>query len=278
MTKQLRPPLAAHFRALCLNAKPLLPIVVEAQTHDGGGTYIGTAIAEAREELLALPGREDRSQIMVVMTDGHEGGNTDPAAEAALAAEIGITMYVVAIDVTSTASPTCDNSDFFPSCIDEATMLRVAGAPERLFVVNTFNSLTDTVLRDVLAGICIPCAATGAALILELDKEPIDVPTVSSGEVEISASTITWTLDSIGDSANMTFAVDYCHCENQRATVDFIVSANYSDDEGNEPSLLGLLDLTSQVDELCPTPGEAGVWPRGNRGLFCIFSRECFRC
>eukprot|EP00752_Nemacystus_decipiens_P005388 g4884.t1 len=228
---------------------------VEAQTHDGGGTYIGTAIAAARDELMALPGRENRSQIMVVMTDGHEGGHTDPAEEAALATEAGITVYVVAVDVTSAASPTCEDSDFWPSCIDEATMLQVAGAQERLFVVNTFERLRDSVLQDVLAGIGIPCSATGATLRLELDKEPVDVPAVSSGEVEISATTLTWNMEPLGEPVNMTLVVDYCHCEDQRATVDFISSANYADDEVNEPSLLGLLDLTAHVAELCPTPG-----------------------
>eukprot|EP00903_Cladosiphon_okamuranus_P012950 g12090.t1 len=232
---------------------------VEAQTHTGGGTYIGTAIAEATETLLALPGREDRSQIMVVMTDGHEGGNTDPAGEAALAAEAGITMYVVAVDVASDASPTCDDSDFWPSCIDEATMLRVAGAPERLFVVNTFERLTDTVLRDVRAGIGIPCAAGGATLSMELFKEPIAAPEVSSGEVEISGTTVTWTMGSVRESANMTFAVDYCQCEHQRSAVDFIASATYTDDEMNEPSLQGLLDLTAQVTELCSTPAPSAA-------------------
>lgn len=195
------------------------------------------------------------------MTDGHDGGNTDPAGEAALAAEAGIMIYVVAVDVTSAASPTCDNSDFWPSCIDEATMLQVAGAPERLFVVDTFESLTDTVVHDVLASIGIPCA-TGATLRLELDEEPVAVPAISSGEIEISATSVTWTTDSVGDSANITFAVDYCQCGNQRVVVDFIASATYTDDEVNEPSLLDLLDLTAEVTKLCPTPGEVGVVPR----------------
>lgn len=240
-------------------------IVVGAQSHDGGGTYIGTAIAAAKESLVALPGREDRSQVMVVITDGHEGGNTDPAGEAALAAAADITIYMVAVDVTSAASPTCDNSDFLPSCIDEATMLHVAGAPERLFVVDTFESLTDSVLGDVLAGIGIPCA-TGATLSVELDKEPIAVPAVSSGEVQMNGTTVTWVMDAVEDSAAMTFAVDYCQCENQRTTVDFIASAAYIDDEKNEPNLFGLLDLTAQVTELCPTPGEVGVFPPEDRG------------
>lgn len=238
---------------------------MDAQTHTGGGTYIGTAIAEATETLLALPGREDRSQIMVVMTDGHEGGNTDPAEEAARAAEAGIAMYVVAVDVTSAASPTCDNSDFWPSCIDEGTMLQVAGAPERLFVVDAFERLTDTVVRDVLTAIGIPCA-TGATLTLELDKEPIAAPAVSSGIVETSATTVTWTMGSVGDSANMTFTVDYCQCENDLATVDIIASATYTDDGMNGPSLLGLLDLSAEVTELCPTPGEVDVFPPEDRG------------
>ena len=210
---------------------------------------------------------------MVLMTDGHDSGNTDPAGEAALAAEAGITMFVVAVDVTSAASPTCDNSDFWPSCIDEATMLQVAGAPERLFVVNTFESLTDTVQHDVLAGIGIPCA-TDATLKLELDKEPIAVPAVSSGEVEISGPTVTWTMGSVGDSANMTFAVDYCQCEDQRATVEFIASATYTDDEANHPSLLGLLDLTAQITELCPTPGEVGVFPSAWARRSSLFRKE----
>lgn len=235
-----------------------------AQTHDGGGTYIGTAIAEAKEGLLALPGREARSQIMVLMTDGHEGGNTDPAGEAALAAEAGITIYVVAVDVTSAASPTCDNSNFWPSCIDEATMLQVAGAPERLFVVDTFERLKESVVYDVLAGVGIPCPATDASLSLELDKEPIALPAVSSGGVEVMGTSVIWTMDSVGDMANMTFEVDYCQCEHRRTTIDFIASATYTDAEMNRPNLLDLLDLTAHVAELCPTPGELAVFQPGH--------------
>lgn len=136
-------------------------------------------------------------------------------------------------------------------------MLQVAGAPERLFVVDTFAGLADDVAGDVIAGIEVPCA-TGATFTVDLDIAPVDIPEVTSGDLAVSGTSVTWTMDSIGESAVMTFAADYCGCEYTETSVDFLTGATYTDNEANDPSFSGLLDLTAQITNLC-TPGEARV-------------------
>ena len=196
--------------------------------------------------------------MIVLMTDGHDNENADPGAAAAIAKAAGITVYVVAVDVGGVAYPRdyssgCYFSDFLPSCIDEPTMLEAAGDISRLFVVNTFAGLADDVATGVINSIEVPCA-TRASLALGLDVEPVAVPTASSGEVNVTGTTVTWALDSVGESESLIIAVDYCQCEHRETAVDFLTSATYADDETNDPSLSDLLDLTAQMTELCPTP------------------------
>lgn len=114
------------------------------QEYDEGGTYIGTAIEAATNTLLGLPGREDRSQMIVVMTDGHETGNSDPVGKADIARAAGITVYVVAVDVGGTSNSGCTWSRYLPSCIDVPTMTLTAGDLSRLFVVDTFAGETNS--------------------------------------------------------------------------------------------------------------------------------------
>lgn len=228
---------------------------MDAQTLLGGGTSIGVAIEAATSFLLGLPGREDRSQMMVVMTDGHETGGGDPAAAAAVAKAAGVTIYVVAVDVGGVASPRsgCYFSSFLPSCVDEATMLTTAGDLANLFVVNTFAGLANNVAASVIDEIEVPCA-TNAAVTVGLDIEPVAVPAVSFGEIGITGTTVTWTMDSVGESVTMTYAADYCHCEYRASAIDFMASATYTDDESNNPDMSSLVALTAQVNELCQTP------------------------
>jgi len=139
---------------------------VDAQDHQGGGTGIGAAIEAATTLLLGLPGREDRSQLIMVMTDGHETRGGDPVEAAAAARAEGITVYVVAVDVGGSASPKsgCDGSDFLPSCIDYPTMLTTAGDLARLFVLNTFAELANGVAAVVVDAIELPCATNDGSL------------------------------------------------------------------------------------------------------------------
>lgn len=111
------------------------------QGYEGGGTAIGTAIEAATYTLLGLPGREDRAQMMVVMTDGYDTESSDPAGKADIARAAGITVYVVAVDVGGTKNPNtgCYWSALLPSCIDLPTMELTAGDLARLFVVETFS-------------------------------------------------------------------------------------------------------------------------------------------
>lgn len=191
--------------------------------------------------------------MMVVMTDGHDSAGGDPAAAAAIAKAAGIAIYVVAVDVGGTSQSGCYFSNFLPSCIDEPTMLTTAGDLSRLFVVTTFAGLADNVATRVIDKIEVPCA-TGAVVTVGLDIEPVAVPAVSFGDVDIAGTTVTWTMDSVGDSATMTYATDYCQCDNQATAVDFMTSATYTDDESNDPDLSSLIALTAQVSELCQTP------------------------
>lgn len=246
--------------------------VVENQDCEEGGTSIAAAIEAATAYLLGVPGREDRAQILVLMTDGYENGGGDPAAAAAIAKAAGITFFVVAVDVGGTEAPPesyesgCWFSALLPSCIDEPLMLEVAGDITKLFVVNTFAGLADDVATGVIDKIEVPCA-TGATLTVGLDAEPVAEPTVSSGEVEVNGTTVSWTMDSVVDSAAMTFSVDYCGCDEYReATVEFLTDATYSDDEANDAGLSGLLDLTAQMTEPCPTPGEQLLFFRHFQG------------
>lgn len=229
--------------------------VMDAQSLESGGTSIGAAIEAATSFLLGLPGREDRSQMMVVMTDGHETGGGDPAAAAAVAKAAGIVIYVVAVDVGGVAEPRsgCYFSSYLPSCIDEATMVTTAGDLARLFVVTTFAGLANDVAASVVDKIEVPCA-TNAIVTVGLDIEPVAVPTVSFGEVDITGTTVTWTMESVGDSVTMTHEADYCQCEYRDTTVDFMTSATYVDNESNDPDLSSLIALTAQVDDLCQTP------------------------
>ena len=90
---------------------------------------------------------------------------------------------------------------------------------------------------------------------MSLDIEPIAIPTVDAGLVAVTGgTTVSWTMDSIPASANMTFMADYCSCEYRQTTIDFITSVDYVDDEGNPPDLSDLLSLTAGVTQLCPTP------------------------
>ena len=240
--------------------------VVDAQDLQTGGTSIGAAIEAATSFLLALPGRENRSQMMVVLTDGHETGGGDPAGAAEIARNAGIAVYVVAVDVGGIAFPQsgCYFSSYLPSCIDEATMLATAGDLARLFVVTTFAGLADDVAASVVDEIEVPCA-TNATVTVSVDNEPVAVPTVSFGEVDINGTTVTWKMDSVRDSATMTYAADYCQCEYRDTTVDFIASATYADVELNNPDLSGLVALTAQVTELCETPAPTSPPTPGNQ-------------
>lgn len=248
---------------------------MDAQDLESGGTAIGAAIGAATDFLLGLPGREDRSQMMVIMTDGHEAYNGDPAGKAAIAKAAGIMVYVVAVDVGGTTDPDtgCYFSSFLPSCIDEPTMLTTAGDVARLFVVTTFAGLADNVATSVIGSIEVPCA-TSATVTVDLEIEPVAIPTVSFGDVDITGTTVTWTMDSVVESVAMTYASDYCPCGYRNTTVDFMTSATYTDNESNDPDLSSLVDLTTQVTELCPepTPGEAtALMPSLHQYLFRDF-------
>lgn len=130
---------------------------MSARGYGGGSTSIGLAINTATNTMLGLSGREDRSQMMVVMTDGHDSGISgfDPITEAELARAEGITVWVVAVDYGGTTIPQtgCHYSSFLPSCIDRDTMLTVAGATERLFEVVTFGGLADDVATEIISGV-----------------------------------------------------------------------------------------------------------------------------
>lgn len=120
--------------------------------------------------------------------------------------------------------------------------------------MNNLAGLADDVATDVIDNISVPCASS-ATLTVGLEIEPVDVPTVDSGAVTVSGGTgVSWTMDSIPESATMTFMADYCSCEYRQTTVGFLASASYVDDEGNAPDLSGVIALTAEVTSLCPTP------------------------
>eukprot|EP00904_Undaria_pinnatifida_P002780 jgi/Undpi1/12502/HiC_scaffold_5.g02173.m1 len=186
-------------------------------TGQGTNTHIGI-----NEGTALLTATDATASFMIVITDGQ----TDAAR-----AE-GIVVFAVGVG-TGTGD-------------DE--LLAIAGDANNVFHVAEFD-LLDAALENILSssgGTVIDCPSTGASVTIEFG-----VPIDSTASGSFSGSTVTFSASDLESTpTDFDVLLDVC---GEVPGGSIVVSATYTDDQGNDPDLSALTGLVVGTD-FCEAP------------------------
>ncbi|CAM9635419.1 unnamed protein product [Chrysoparadoxa australica] len=217
---------------------------IDMLTYDEGYTAIGTGIEMATAILEGLPDKEDKNQVMLVITDGVENQGSQPFEKAEAARAQNITVFSVGIT----------------NAVNYTSLLAIADFnPANVFQVASFDELNPVLVDLIVQQIQTEACASGVSLDLDFADGvvPMNV-TADAGLLTQNADKLKWKVGSVQNSvARLGYYVDVCSTCTMAERSPFLLydDVSYSDRESNTLDTSGAaltqLEVKATVRE-CP--------------------------